>query len=37
MATVFDGVEFMMSGDVVSGLVFADTDTYDAAVGSGGP
>jgi hypothetical protein len=34
MATVFDGVEFIMSGDVVSGLVFADTDIYDAAVGA---
>jgi autotransporter passenger strand-loop-strand repeat protein len=36
MATVFDGVEFIMSGDVVSGLVFADAGIYDAAVGSGG-
>jgi hypothetical protein len=36
MATAFDGVEFIMSGDVVSGLVLSDNAIYDAAVGSGG-
>jgi hypothetical protein len=34
MATVFDGVEFIMSGDVVSGLVLSDNAIYDAAVGA---